>query len=67
MKYAVLSGLLSISVALTGCNRDDYGMADDSILCHPVKKEAYIVKPGAWDASFVKRNPDMDFVCNIEK
>ena len=68
MKYVILGAVMTLAaVAVVGCDRREYGMADDAILCHPSKKEAYIVQPNAGQTSFVKRNPDMDYVCKTEK
>ena len=68
MKYVILGAVMTLAaVAVVGCDRREYGMADDSILCHPVKKEAYVVQPSAGQTSFVRRNHDMDYVCNIQK
>lgn len=68
MKYAILGVVMTFAaVAVVGCDRREYGMADDAILCHPAKKEAYAVTAGGGQTSFIKRNSDMDFVCNMQK
>lgn len=52
-----------VSVILSSCSAD-YRMADHKALCDPYLNEAYMVTPGAGDTSFVKRNKNLDKLCN---
>lgn len=54
---AIVLGILIV----TGCGRNEYGEADNDILCK--EGSAFMIKPGAGQTSFVFRTPSLDKVC----
>lgn len=59
MRYALLITVL----LLTGCSRNEYGEADNKVLCDPKSQKAFMIQPGAGKVSFVQRNTNMDDLC----
>ena len=48
---------------LAGCSRNEYGEADNKVLCDPKSQKAFLIKPNVGATSFVQRNANMDDLC----
>lgn len=60
MKYIII--LLALSLAACSSNKEKYRAADDQVLCN-LKGQAFYVKDGPGDASFIERREYFDKMC----
>ena len=61
---SAMLGLMVACFALVACSRSpENAAADEKVLCDPLTGDAYFVRPGAGDTSFVRRHPVMAGLC----
>lgn len=54
---------IMLVLLLAGCSRNEYGEADNKVLCDPKSQKAFLIKPNVGATSFVQRNANMDDLC----
>lgn len=64
LRLSAMLGLMVACFALVACSRSpENAAADEKVLCDPLTGDAYFVRPGAGDTSFVRRHPGMAGLC----
>lgn len=59
MKFIVIL----FSVLISGCGAKEYREADNKVLCDPVTDQAYYVKPGPGEISYLQKNSNLNNLC----
>ena len=55
---------IAVAALLAGCFRNpENAAADERVLCDPLTGDAYFVRPGAGDTSFIRPNKTMAALC----
>mgnify|MGYP005613556155 CR=1 FL=1 len=64
LRFSAVLGLVVACFALVACSRSpENAAADEKVLCDPLTGDAYFVRPGVGDTSFVRRHPVMAGLC----
>lgn len=61
-----MKAALILTLLVAGCGRGPQMMQGRAILCS-LDGKAYVHREGAWDTSFLSRQPDADPVCTKTK
>jgi hypothetical protein len=59
IKYCVIM----LAIPLSGCGSGGYRDADNKVLCDPTTDEAYYVKPGLGEISYLQKNNNLNSLC----
>ncbi len=64
LSLCAMLGLVVACFALVACSRSqENAAADEKVLCDPLTGDAYFVRPGVGDTSFVRRHAAMAGLC----